>query len=187
MSNSPAPSQDVSKDPLGHFSHCHVGILNHLNALAHLPEQARVAAEARKTAANTIKFFRDVIYEHHAQEERELFPAVLGSSHPGEERQQVQSIVDRLTREHREVEAEWERLEPSLRSIAKGRDATLDGAAIEALVKRYEAHASYEEQEFLPLSEVILGRDGKHKAALGLSLHMRHALPQALARFRGRI
>ena len=39
---------------------------------------------------------------------------------------------------------------------------------------QYQAHARFEEQEFLPLSEKILSRNGDHMAALGLSLHMRH-------------
>ena len=38
-----------------------------------------------------------------------------------------------------------------------------------------------------PELERILGRDGHHMAALGLSLHMRQALPEALTRFRNRI
>ncbi len=99
----------------------------------------------------------------------------------------MQRIVDQLTREHREVEAAWARLEPALKAVARGRDADVDAAAIDALVRRYEAHAAFEEREFLPLSETILGRDSRHMAALGLSLHMRHAVPQALGRFRGRI
>ena len=40
---------------------------------------------------------------------------------------------------------------------------------------------------FLPLSQTILGRNSNHMAALGVSLHMRHALPQVLERFGGRI
>jgi hypothetical protein len=39
------------------------------------------------------------------------------------------------------------------------------------------------EQIFLPLCKTILGRNGDHMAALGLSLHMRHVLPQVLQRF----
>ncbi len=187
MSTPDAPNPTVAGDPLQQFSYCHDGILNHLRVMAELPELARAAAQARRVADHTVKFFHDVIYEHHAQEEKELFPAVLGSARPGDEQQQVQQIVDRLTREHREVEAEWVRHEPALRNLARGRAAELDGDALDALVRRYEAHASYEEREFLPLSETILGRDGRHMAALGLSLHMRHALPQVLARFRGRI
>jgi hypothetical protein len=36
---------------------------------------------------------------------------------------------------------------------------------------------------FLPLASAILGRDGNHMAALGVSLHARHALPDVLRRF----
>jgi len=39
---------------------------------------------------------------------------------------------------------------------------------------QYRAHAWFEEQEFLPLSQTILSRNPNHMAALGLSLHMRH-------------
>jgi hemerythrin-like domain-containing protein len=181
------PAQTGGDDPLDRFSQCHTGILRHLQALGDLPAQARAAAQARRTADETLRFFHDVIHEHHAQEEQELFPAVLASAVAGAEREQVQRIAAQLTREHREVEAAWAALEPALKAIAKGREASLDEAAVAALVSRYQAHAAFEEREFLPLSEQILGRDGNHLAALGLSLHMRHAVPEALERYRGRI
>jgi hypothetical protein len=44
-------------------------------------------------------------------------------------------------------------------------------------VTEYKAHAAYEEAEFLPLSETILSRNSNHMAALGMSIHMRHAKP----------
>ena len=174
-------------DPLDQFSDCHAGIMRKLQALGELPALAEAAARARRSAEATLRFFDDVIYEHHAQEEQELFPAVLASAVAGEEHDRVRGIVEQLTREHREVEATWAKLAPALKAIAKGRDASFDAAAIEALVQRYRAHAAFEESEFLPLSETILGRDSQHKAALGLSLHMRHAVPDALARFPARI
>jgi hypothetical protein len=48
------------------------------------------------------------------------------------------------------------------------------------MVQRYQAHAQLEEQAFLPLAQTVLGRNGNHMAALGLSLHMRH-VPQFAA------
>ena len=53
-------------------------------------------------------------------------------------------------------------------------DGDIDAADLHRLVADYTAHAGYEEVEFLPLAQTILGRDGNHMAALGLSLHMRH-------------
>jgi hypothetical protein len=48
---------------------------------------------------------------------------------------------------------------------------------VQRLVTEYQGHAQYEEVEFLPLAEQILGRNSNHMAALGLSLHMRHVKP----------
>ena len=173
--------------PIDDFSQCHAGILGHLQALGTLPALLEPAARARRIAADTLRFFRKAVFEHHAEEEQELFPAVLASAHKGVEHDKVQTIVDELTAEHRQVEAAWEKLEPRLKAVAKGHEVDLDGADISALVQTYQAHARYEEEVFLPLSQAILGRDSNHLAALGMSLHLRHALPKALERFAGRI
>lgn len=184
MPHTPAP---IAEQPLDEFSNCHGGILDKLDALDRLPALLAPAAEARRIAAESLDFFTTVVYEHHAEEERELFPAVLASATKGAERDQVQGMVDRLTQEHRDIEAAWERLKPHLKGIAKGHEAALDTAALAALVSHYKAHARYEEQQFLPLSKAILGRNGNHMAALGVSLHMRRALPGVMERFGHRI
>ena len=174
----------VIAKPLENFSECHVGILAHLDDLAALPALLDPAARARRIAADTLKHFRTAVYEHHAEEEAELFPAVATSAAAGDERLRVKSMIERLTREHREIESAWARLEPGLKDVARGHDATLDSGAVATLVATYRAHAAYEEKEFLPLSQTILGRDGNHLAALGLSLHLRHAVPELLARYK---
>lgn len=184
MSATPAP---IAEQPLDEFSNCHGGILGKLDALDGLPALLAPAAEARRIAADSLDFFSSVVYEHHAEEERELFPAVLASAAKGAEREHVQAMVDRLTREHRDVEAAWERLKPHLKAIAKGHDTTLDVQALADLVAHYKGHARYEEREFLPLSKTILGRNDNHLAALGVSLHMRRALPGVMERFGHRI
>jgi hemerythrin-like domain-containing protein len=185
MSSTPATPADHT--PIDDFSQCHVGIIAHLNALGELPALLEPAARARHIAAETLKFFRDAVFEHHQEEENELFPAVLASAVKGEERDKVQSMVDTLTAEHREVEATWAKLEPKLKAVAKGHDTDLDGAQVSELVRVYLAHARLEEQVFLPLSQTILGRNSNHLAALGMSMHMRHALPEVMQRFASRI
>lgn len=185
MTTTPPPAGDAS--PIQDFSQCHVGIVSHLRAMAELPALLDPAARARQIASETIKFFRDVVYQHHEEEERELFPAVLASARKGEEHDQVKQIASALTAEHRQVESAWERLEPKLKAVAKGHDSNLQADEVAALVDTYLAHARYEEQVFLPLSQTILGRDGNHMAALGVSMHMRHAMPQLMERFGHRI
>lgn len=185
MTTDLTPSHDDA--PLDAFSQCHAGILSHLNSFADLPALLDPAARARQVAADMLAFFRSAAFEHHQEEERELFPAVLASATPGDERAYVQAMVDRLTREHRQVEAAWLHIEPALKHVAKGQDSDLDPLDVSTLVASYRAHASYEEQVFLPLSEAILARNPNHMAALGVSLHLRHALPGVMAKYGGRI
>jgi hemerythrin-like domain-containing protein len=182
----PAPPAPEAS-PVQDFSRCHAGIIGQLHALAALPALLEPAAQARRIATDTVEFFRAVVYEHHQEEEKELFPAVIASAAKGAERDKVERIVAALTAEHRAVEAEWERLEPQLKAVARGHDADLPLGAVEALVQTYLAHARYEEEDFLPLSQQILGRNRNHLDALGVALHLRHSVPRMIDRFAGRI
>ena len=101
---------------------------------------------------------------------------VLAKAEAGEEHERVRRLVDQLTAEHRDIEAQWRQLEPHLKKPLKGDAAEVDGAAIERLVRQYQQHARIEETEFLPLSAAILGRESADLAALGLSLHTRHVV-----------
>jgi hypothetical protein len=172
---SPAPIDT----PLDGFSRCHLGILTKLAAAAELPQLIAAADKARHVAADMLSLFESSVLEHHADEEKDLFPAVLGSATPGEEREQVERMAQRLTAEHRAIEALWERLKPAVKAMAHGRPGELDAEAMEDLSRLYLAHARFEEQNFLPLAQQILGRDSRHLAALGIALHMRH-VPQPM-------
>ena len=160
--------------PISHFSNCHLGIFAQLARMGDLPALLGPAAQAKKIAEESRAFFSQGLYSHHSEEEEDLFPAVRQSANAGEERLRVNELVERLTQDHRALEKLWESLEPGLRKVAKGQDTTLDVLALQSLVKRYQAHAQVEEQEFLPLAQTILGRNNNHMAALGLTLHMRH-------------
>ncbi len=172
MSSQSAGPSDMEA-PLEDFSHCHAGILKHLNQFEELPSLIEPGRRLRQIAEEFAYFFREVVFEHHREEEQELFTAVLASAREGPERERVQQMVKRLTDEHRDVEAKWDRLQPKVKKLIKGELVDLDPKLISDLVAQYKAHASYEEEEFLPLSQEILGRNDRHMAALGLSLHMR--------------
>ena len=142
--------------PLTNFTNCHSGIVKRLNALDELPALLAPAARARQIAEHSLAFFREAIFEHHLEEERELFPAVLASARAGAERDRVQSMAERLTAQHRALEALWKSLEKDLKRVAAGRDADIDAADLHRLVADYTAHAGYEEVEFLPLKNQML-------------------------------
>lgn len=170
-----APAGEAA--PISNFSNCHEGILKKLHSLGELPALLEPAARARKIAEEALEFFREAIFEHHLEEERELFPAVIASAQPGEELTRVKAMAQRLTDEHRRVEALWKTLESGLKRVAKGQGTDLNIAELQRLIVEYKAHAAFEEAEFLPLSETILSRNSNHMAALGMSLHMRHVKP----------
>ena len=179
--NAPVPTGDDA--PVQGFAHCHEGIVAQLHELEHLPALSEAAARARRIAKATDDFYRHVVLTHHAEEEQELFSAVLASSKVGAERDRVQAIVTRLTQDHRHIESSWRAIEPAVRDVARGHDAVLDAQQMARFVADYLAHARYEEEVFLPLCSTILGRNGNHMAALGMSLHARHAMPEVLRRF----
>ena len=160
--------------PLSNFSHCHIGILHHFDQLSELLQVMSNADAAKKIAKEAVDYFHLGMKAHHQEEERELFPAVLSSTIPGDERALVAQLVEKLTQEHRALENAWRDTEPALKEIIKGHANTVDHVHFKLLIKRYKAHAGSEETVFLPLAEKILGRNSNHMAALGLSLHMRH-------------
>lgn len=171
--------------PLDNFSECHQGIISHLDAFSELPALAGNPAQAGALAKDTKAFFQEAVIDHHHEEEKDLFPAVLGASTLGAEYDKVKGLVDRLTNEHREIEAIWRALEPAVSQLAKEKPADIDAAAVADLVQKYHAHARFEEAEFLPLSALILGRRDGKMASLGLALHMRHVLRAAKRGLRG--
>lgn len=178
-------TETLTASPLTDFSHCHEGIVARLNTFAALPDLVEAATRARQIAQETLAFFRAAVFDHHKDEEKDLFPAVLAHATPGAERLEVQGMVDTLTAEHRRIEALWLALEPQLEKVAKGADVTFNAAATQELVERYRAHARFEEERLLPLAQTILGRQSADLAELGLALHTRHVLTAARRGLRG--
>ena len=158
MKNNPALVPHPDTLSVADFSKCHANIIARLMKFGGLPSLLNHPAAARMLASDTLGFFRDAVFGHHAEEERDLFPTVLARTTRGAELEHLRSTVERLTQEHRQVEARWDKLEPVLAQIANGETPELDAAEVEALVLDYAAHAAFEEAEFLPLCRTILAR-----------------------------
>ena len=178
----------LEASPLNEFSGCHEGIIRNFQKLRTLPDlladQAREqtgAPQLKQLAKQLLEFFKLVVLEHHAEEEEELFTAVMESAEEGEEMRLAQQSIQRLTAEHRELESMWRQLMPDMKRLSKGKTASLDTTLAVKLATQYLAHADYEEQVFLPLSARIL--DKNQMSALGLSLHMRHQEDESPAHY----
>lgn len=170
----PSLSESIGDEALSVFARSHVNIVERMKQLGELPDRlARTGLDEanRACAAGVYRFFNDAVLEHHDEEERELFPAMRHSATAGDEAGLVESLVARLEREHRELEALWDRIEPALRRLGRGKPAELDAAVVRELVDSYLAHARFEETAVLPLAERRL-KSGD-RAALALALAMR--------------
>ena len=174
-SESETSLEDAAENPLEEFSGCHDGIIRNfdrLRDLVALIDKTPDSPDIREIATKLLKFFENVVYEHHAEEEQELFTAVMDCAGGDEESALAKDYIKRLVAEHRELESMWKRIEGDVWRLSRGKAASLDATLADKLAQQYLAHATFEEQTFLPLSARMLSK--KNLAALGRSLHMRH-------------
>ena len=144
--------------PLEMLSACHRRIENQCATLrrlvAHLVAHG-ADDDARIAARNVMRYFDTAANDHHADEEQDLFPALLESM-AGSDPVCLREMTAGLTAEHRELEALWRQLRADLQRISEGEAAPLGEAAVEALVTLYERHIEREERELLPMAARLL-------------------------------
>ncbi len=185
MNDLTADAKGQQGSPLNNFSDCHIGIVTQLNQLSSLSSMLEHARQANKITKETIQFFNRAVFDHHKEEEKDLFPAVLDAAEDGDEKSKVLKVIKLLVRDHRAIESMWRSLEPQLMKFLDSPQNDVAVIEIENLVRTYLTHAKFEEDVFLPLSEQILGRNGFEMAALGLSIHTRKVLRNARRGLRG--
>lgn len=152
--------------PWSSFGKSHAGLADRLRELM----RACVWRKPGRELAGAARQLQQEMLEHHEEEEKHLFPAVLQSADSKSERDRIRRDIDELTAAHRRLETHWEQL---LSGSACG--VTADRLA--EFATSYSAHAQFEEQHWLPLARSVLERNPDHVLALGAALHMRRATP----------
>jgi hemerythrin-like domain-containing protein len=145
--------------PLEMLSACHGRVEDQcqtlLRLVAHLaangPDQA-----AREAAQNVMRYFDTSARHHHADEEEDLFPALLQSA-PQAGLAALRELIHALQAQHRRLEQAWAQLRPKLEAILPGTSPGLDADEVGRLVELYRSHIAREEEELLPLAARILG------------------------------
>lgn len=159
--------------PLAMLAECHRRVEDQCATLqrllphlaAHGPDRA--AAEA---ASAVLRYFDLAGPKHHADEEADLFPALLESM-AGSDAVCLRELTDGLKADHRHFEQQWTALRAALTEIAAGRPATLDATAVEAFCALYERHIAREEAELLPMAERLI--EPAVLAQIGLAMRRR--------------
>jgi hemerythrin-like domain-containing protein len=156
--------------PLEMLSACHARIERQCSTLWRLvPHLASRGsdAEARDAAANVMRYFDTSARHHHADEEKDLFPALIQSM-AGSDAVCVRELTEGLANEHRELEAHWQRVRSVLEHVAAGERMSLEASDVEALVTLYQRHIEREEMELLPMAARLLSDEDLDRVGRGM-------------------
>ena len=144
--------------PLEMLSACHLRIEHQCSTLRRLVPHLLAHgadAEAQAAAASVLRYFETAAKDHHADEEEDLFPALMESM-AGSDAVCLRELTAQLSAEHRELEADWQRLRPALERIVANDAPSLSAADVESFAGRYERHIEREELELLPMAARLL-------------------------------
>ncbi|MBL8331244.1 MAG: hemerythrin domain-containing protein [Rubrivivax sp.] len=122
--------------------------LGDLARLIALLDSEGVTDKSRKLARHICTFFTQHAREHHAAEERLIFPGLLKSS----DETLVQHVI-RLQQDHGWLEEDWLELEPQLEAAANGfswYDLDTLRAALPVFEQLYRDHIALEESLIYP-------------------------------------
>lgn len=145
--------------PLEMLSACHGRVERQCQTLQRLvphlaangPDQA-----ARDAAQNVMRYFDTSAPHHHADEEDDLFPALLESA-PETELAPLRNLIDALCAQHRGLEQAWQELRWKLEGVWLGTMRELDADEVQHLVELYRMHIAREDEALLPAAMRILG------------------------------
>jgi hemerythrin-like domain-containing protein len=104
--------------PFEALDECHRQIMAHLADLTDLARQIEakgVDAAAQQQAGAIEVFFSSTSRDHHAQEEKSVFPPLLAMGDPA-----LTAAVHTLQQDHGWIEENWIELAPQLSAIASG-------------------------------------------------------------------
>lgn len=144
--------------PLAMLSACHSRIELQCSTLRRLVPHLTTRgadAEARTAAANVMRYFDTSARHHHADEEQDLFPALIESM-AGSDAVCLRELTESLAAEHHELEVRWQLVRAVLERVVAGERVSLESEDVEALSVLYERHIDREERELLPMAERLL-------------------------------
>jgi len=144
--------------PLEMLAACHGRIEHQCSTLRRLVEHLPVhgaEAQARDAALAVMRYFDSAARDHHADEEQDLFPALLESM-AGSDATCIRELTQALQAEHRGLEQRWQVVRSQLERVAAGDAAALDAPQVEALIAAYEGHIAREDGELLPMAARLL-------------------------------
>lgn len=103
--------------------------------------------EAATAARNVLRYFDLAAPLHHADEEKDLFPALRRLGDPA-----LDAALAALEAEHAELDALWRAVRPWLEAVAQ-QGLPVRPAELDEFARRYPDHAQREEDELYPAAQ----------------------------------
>lgn len=157
---------------------CHQEVqrqLTELRTLVLAIESDGLSAPLRARARNIIRWFNTEARQHHLDEERHIFPALLASDDPD-----ITLAAGRLIQDHGWLETDWMEIEPALSSAADGYtwfDPVVLRHAVEVFEQLYIDHIVLEETLAYPAARSRI--PAGDVAAMGTEMARRRAVREA--------
>lgn len=137
---------------------CHERVERMLRLLGKIREHVATHgadAQARDAARDVMRYFDQAAPQHHLDEERHVFPALLATGDPG-----LAQTVRQLLDDHSRMEGLWPRARRALSALAEGSLTGFEPAQQDVLrdfASLYERHIASEEQAAYPAARLALG------------------------------
>lgn len=162
--------------PLAMLAECHRRVERQCATLVRLaPHLAAHGSDGAAAEAVTavMRYFDTAAPNHHADEEDDLFPALIESM-AGSDAVCLRAIIAGLEADHRELERRWAGLRRTLAAVAQRQRAALERDDVQAFADLYARHIAREEGELLPMAERLLG--DADFARIGAAMRRRRGL-----------
>lgn len=144
--------------PLATLCTCHRRVLAYCATLRRLVlyvAECGCTRDAQVASQGVLRFFDVEVPRHYADEEEDLFPALIESM-AGSDSVCLQGLTRSSTREHRLLAGQWTALHGPLEELAAGRDLILPAQAVESFARHWWDHIGQEESELLPMALRLL-------------------------------
>lgn len=159
MNNSLLHAAPGFDDPLGLLRACHMRIRQRCTLLDRIIEhigKEGADEQVRQACRQVLTYFSTSGKQHHQDEERDLFPALLQACE-ADKREELRIVVDSLEADHAVMAQAWDALEPALQVLERGAAQTLDAKLVERFQKLYLPHIDREEIVAFDVAAQCLG------------------------------
>lgn len=153
------------EQPFEMLAACHERVERMLDLLVKLRRhlQAHGADEqARQAARDVMRYFDLAAPLHHQDEEIHVFPVLMARGDAA-----LSALVQRLLRDHRDMESAWTRVRAVLDAVAGGLDALDDRqvSALDDFAALYARHLRDEDSTAYPGAMALIAPDALHTMA----------------------